>query len=137
MTNEWKMRVAITAWALLVVGVIALSVRQCVFSDDSRFVTVSPGLRDSLLSVEVSGCQRVDYSGFTVWFDTLHHVPACVTYELLAEHLNGSYQRTDIFEQDENVVGCPSPDAYYGTGLHRGHMAPATDLAWDSVAIRQ
>lgn len=137
MTDEWKKRTAIAVWTLLVTLVVAVALRQCMAPDEGRLVAVSADFRDSLLQVDVTECQRIDYSGFSVWFDTAHHVPACVTYELIAGHINGPYQRLDRFEKDDSVAGCPSPNAYRGTGLHHGHMAPATDMAWDSIATRQ
>lgn len=137
MTIKWRMRAIITVW-LIILGVIAaLLIKQCMRSDESRFTSVSPDLSYRLLSVEVNGCQRIDYRGFTVWYDSQNHLPACVTYELLSNHLYGPYQRTDKFESDDSVKGCPLPSAFFGTGLHRGHMAPATDMAWDSIAISQ
>lgn len=137
MTDEWKKQTTIALWTLLVAVVVAMVLRQCLAPDEGRFVAVSTDFRDSLLQVDVAGCQRIDYSGFSVWFDTARHVPACVTYELIAGHINGPYQRLGRFEKDDSVVGCPSPNAYHGTGLHHGHMAPATDMAWDSIATRQ
>ena len=126
-----------TTWLLMIVIVAGLGLKRCMSSSEGRFVAVSDTIRDSLLTVAPFGCQHVSYRGFEVWFDTCRHIPACVTYELIKGHLNGVFPRIDRFEADDSIIGCPEPNAYYGTGLHRGHMAPATDMSWDSMAIRQ
>lgn len=138
MADEWKMRAIMTTSAIILICITAIAIRQCNDNDTTtRHIAVGTALRDSLLNVSPAGCRHISYQGFEVWFDTLRHIPACVTYELTIGHLNGTFHRTDRFERDYNVAGCPDPNAYAGTGLHRGHMAPASDMAWDSTAIRQ
>lgn len=82
-------------------------------------------------------CQVVRYHGFTVWFNPVRHIPNCVTYSLTASQLQGGIDRHGNFWPDPAVAGCPSAQAYAGSGLERGHMAPAADMQWDSKAMAQ
>ena len=137
MSSKSTLKIITILWMLALAGSIAYAVRHCSLDRHRELAPLSSGLRDSLLTADIDGCRRIDYRGFTVWFDSARHIPACVTYELTIGHLDGAHGRTDRFERDHSVAGCPDPDAYYGTGLHRGHMAPAGDMAWDSTAISQ
>ncbi|MBR1804664.1 MAG: DNA/RNA non-specific endonuclease [Muribaculaceae bacterium] len=134
MTNK---RTITVFWLVAVAVIIALAVRHCSGDRPARLTALAPDARDSLLRVDVEGAQVMPYAGFTVWFDSVRHVPACVTYELTRQELDGSLPRTDAFAADPRVKGCPAPDAYAGTGLHRGHMAPASDMAWSAAAMRE
>ncbi len=62
-----------------------------------------------------------------------------VAYELSAEELNAPrVPRTDRFNPDYNVS---SRSAFYrdysGSGFTRGHLAPAADMAFDTLAMRE
>lgn len=94
-------------------------------------------MTDSLQQIYSTQNQRVDYKGFAVYFDPEVHLPQCVIYELTAEETDGNVPRAKGFTQDEDVEGCPAPNAYHGSGKERGHMAPAADFKWDSVAMSQ
>ena len=131
---------------LVAVGVLWLAVMALIFTaalaycrrtTNDAFVSVTTAARDSLLYHHVPHTQRVDYLGFTSYFDAELHLPRCVTYELTQQHLDGTAMRDDIFMADTAVDGCPPPDAYRGTGLHRGHMAPAADMRWSEQAVQQ
>lgn len=66
------------------------------------------------------------------------HIPNWVGWRLTAEHADGNYSRDNNYYEDEEV---PSPRAtnedYHGSGWSRGHMCPAGDNKWDSVAMRE
>lgn len=97
-------------------------------------------VRDSLLSVDCSALPHVvhrRYTAFEVDYDTALHLPRCVAYELRRDMLGGDAQRYDDFVADPSVPGCAQPEAYHGSGMHRGHMAPAADMANNEQAMRE
>lgn len=137
MKEGMKMRVLMWLWLLGIALAVLMMLYHCQSSSQSRFQAPGKDLCDSLQRVAVAGAQQVAYGGVAVWFDSAHHVPACVTYELTESELEGTSARTNEFAPDTHVKGCPLPQAYAQTGLHRGHMAPAGDMVWSETAMHQ
>ena len=135
MLSEHKWQIELVVWAAVVALVTVLLVRQCGrrSGDDG----CSAGMADSLQLVDLPQCQRVDYLGFRVYYDSAAHLPRCVLYELTADETLGTVPRAKGFESDDTVSGCAEPSAFRGSGLSRGHMAPAGDMKWDARAMQQ
>ncbi len=75
--------------------------------------------------------------GYTVSYNKDYKIPNWVAWHLTSEHSSGPFQRpTNAWHEDEEV---PVPRAtladYKGSGWSRGHMCPAGDNKWDSVAM--
>lgn len=88
-------------------------------------VTTNPRLDETMLS----------YKGMDVSFNPHMHLPNWVCWELTADETDGKVLRRDKFLCDESVPGCAEPYDYNYSGYDRGHMAPAGDMKWDSVAM--
>lgn len=87
---------------------------------------LTPGLTDS---------QILSYPGFTVSFNSSHHQPNYVSWELTGEETRGTEPRYNNFAQDPDVSACASLSDYRGSGFDRGHMAPAGDMKWSPEAM--
>lgn len=135
MFAEHKWQIQLVVWAAVVALVTVLIVRQC--GRHQRDGGCSVGMADSLQMVALPQCQRVDYRGFRVYYDSAAHLPRCVVYELTARETQGTVPRAKGFERDDTVRGCAQPSAFRGSGLSRGHMAPAGDMKWDARAMRE
>ena len=79
----------------------------------------------------------IEYKGYTVSFNEATKTPDWVAYELTEEESDGPWSRQGLrFFADPN---CPSKQAdnedYRHSGYSRGHLAPAGDMKWDSLAM--
>lgn len=109
-----------------------------------------------LLSVFLSGCachcnaqllecpsvDKYDYvihhKGYTLSFNQVTHASDWVAYELTKEELDGNWPRSNDFRSDPDIQGYQAENSdYKGSGWHRGHLAPAGDMKWDSVAMSE
>ncbi len=75
--------------------------------------------------------------GFAVSFNPNTKLPNWVAYELTADETDGPWARKGLrFVQDPD---CPLRQAdnedYRNSGYARGHLAPAGDMKWDSLAM--
>lgn len=78
----------------------------------------------------------IDYPGFTVSFNSKHHQPNWVAWELTGKETQGTLPRSNEFAQDTNIEGCATLADYKGSGYDRGHMAPAADMKWSEAAMQ-
>ncbi len=106
--------------------------------DESQTDNNSVNLGDKLLCVTLpENTSEIikDYEGFTVSFNSDHHVPNYVAWELTGTEAQGKEPRNSKFRADEDVAGCPTIEDYRNSGFDRGHMAPAADMKWSKQAM--
>ena len=78
---------------------------------------------------------------YVVSYNKENLIPNWVAWELTAEHADGPWPRDHHYYDDMSVPEprCTTSD-YHGIGklgLSRGHMCPAGDCKWDSVAMAE
>ena len=138
--QRWGDTVRFLLWGLTVALVCFLLYRVIVNNNTPHLVPLSEGGRDSLMAVGVARGMSdtlVRYDAFDVHFNAERGIANCTVYEFVVNELNGTVERSGEFMQDSSVKGCPSPQDYAGSGMHRGHLVPAADLKWSDVAMRQ
>lgn len=79
--------------------------------------------------------QLIGYTGFKVSFNSQHHQPNYVMWELTGEEALGQEPRKSKFRADPKVFGSATPEDYRNSGYDRGHMAPAADMKWSPKAM--
>lgn len=131
----YKYYVIKVLWLVAFIGITMLIftvLRLC-----TQPVAMSDSMTDSLQCIDAPHLQRVDYTGFRVYFNPEWHIPACVIYELTIDESHGRLPRSNEWVSDHKVNGCPEPEVYSGSGYDRGHMVPAGDLKWSEEAMAQ
>ena len=80
----------------------------------------------------------LDRKGYIVSYNKENKIPNWVAWHLTSEHADGGYKRTGGYQEDTEV---PKPRAtkedYDSTRWSHGHMCPAADNKWDSIAMRE
>lgn len=79
------------------------------------------------------------HTGYVVSFNREHNNPNYVAWDLTNREASGDIPRRNSFAPDPLV---PSPHQvttsdYKGCGYDRGHMAPAADMKWSAVVMRE
>jgi endonuclease G len=60
-----------------------------------------------------------------------------VAYQLTKLELNGTVKRTNSFKADPLIAGTNLAVDYKGSGYDRGHLAPAADMGFSEVTMRE
>lgn len=84
------------------------------------------------------GEDTVRRTGFTLSYQRQWRIPKWVAYELEKGELDGPVPRERFFYPDPRFPndGADVED-YRASGWDRGHMAPAGDMKWDAMAMRE
>lgn len=80
----------------------------------------------------------ISHTGFTLLYNEKHEQASWVAYELTKEKTNKIYERTNKFLVDPKVkTGTANNKDFAGSGYDRGHLAPASDMAWSATAMAE
>lgn len=79
----------------------------------------------------------IRHFAYTVSFNPQTHLPNWVAYELTAYETDGPWTRKGLrFISDPDCLGEQADrEDYKNSGYSHGHLAPAGDMKWDSVAM--
>ena len=84
------------------------------------------------------GEQIIKHTGFTLSYNEKYEQASWVAYELTADELIKRVKRSDNFKKDSKVsTGSALPSDYAKSGFDRGHLAPAADLSWSEVTMKE
>lgn len=82
--------------------------------------------------------QILTRKSYTCSYNAMTKNPNWIAWHLTKEHVDGDVKRPNQYVEDFEV---PSPrathDDYKGSGWSHGHMCPAGDNKWDSVAMQE
>lgn len=136
-SRHWKLHLLSGFWGILVVGLlIAVIVKRHCLKQEG--IAINERLLKEICAPKLPAGipdEEVDFIGFTVHFNSAHHVPNYVVYTLTRDHIGGKATYNGTFYNDDSVDGCAMPLEYAKSGYQRGHMAPAADMKWNAVAL--
>lgn len=82
--------------------------------------------------------QIIKHQHYSLSYNNDHEVADWVAYELETFHLRNCVSRSNSFRIDPLVIlGSAHPEDYQGTSFDRGHLVPAGDMKFDSVAMKE
>ena len=146
-----------TNWAVLLLVVLGLfvmsggcrhhcnaEINQIPSQDSSQIAEV---IEDKYLSLgelgylDINDGLLLERKAYVASYNTETLIPNWVAWELTAEHADGPWPRDHHYYEDMSVPEPrPNNEDYYGigsVGLSHGHMCPAGDCKWDSVAMAE
>lgn len=81
----------------------------------------------------------IEHTAFSLLYSEKFNNPDWVAWELTAEEVQGTLNRTNDFRGDPLVAPLHRVEGYdyQKTGYDRGHMCPAADNKWSEVAMTE
>ncbi len=96
----------------------------------------------SILKLEIpktnSKDKIIEHTGYSLLYNEIHEQADWVAYQLTKEETTKLYERTNKFNIDPKVNTITASDIdYKGSGYDRGHLAPASDMGWSSITMKE
>ncbi len=96
---------------------------------------------DSLQPTSTGGGPEVLHLNYTAYhsaFGPGYQQPLWVAYRLNRAHVGGGAERSSGFWNDPRLKGHDASDEdYRGSGMDRGHLVPAADMAWSARTMHE
>ncbi len=101
-----------------------------------------PIIKLDSIGLEIPKCNKNDkvisHHGYTFLYSESHEQASWVAYELSSFETKSLFKRSNKFCEDPYVsTGTATLSDYKHSGFDRGHLAPAADMGWSSLAMNE
>jgi len=113
---------------------ISASINKSEITTDSQ-ISIDP----ELLAIPYtnSGDIVIHHNGFSLLYSEKYEQAAWVAYLLTKKEVYGKIPRSNNFREDPGILsGSAKLEDYKGSGYDRGHLAPAGDLKWSKISMK-
>ena len=116
------------------VKAISASINKSEKTTDSQ-ISIDPELL--VIPSTNSGDIVIHHNGFSLLYSEKYEQAAWVAYLLTKKEVYGKIPRSNNFREDPTILsGSAKLEDYKGSGYDRGHLAPAGDLKWSKVSMK-
>lgn len=80
----------------------------------------------------------INHTGYSLSYNVSHKQANWVAYELTKNETQAVVKRSNKFITDPLIVGGTATNSdYKGSGYDKGHLAPAADMTWSEVTMKE
>jgi endonuclease G, mitochondrial len=129
----------VTVLIIFILQTISTAQQETKSTDSTKqYKTRSATINNLEIPATISSDKIIIHSGYSLLYNETHEQANWVAYTLTREETNKLYGRTDKFVPDPAIItGSANNSDYSGSGFDRGHLAPAADMGWSSIAMAE
>ena len=80
----------------------------------------------------------INHFAYSLIYNEHHEQASWIAYELTVDQVKGTFKRINDFRVDPEIkTGSALLSDYRGSGYDRGHLAPAADMKWSTIAMSE
>jgi endonuclease G, mitochondrial len=134
-----KIRNLIILCCFIFLGLVfSVLLETCKSSGQPKSTSSVIDFKEAFYPAPIKDEQIISHSAIRISYNETHEQANWVAYVLTKNQLQGTEKRKDKFLPDPKVSTLSAhPTDYSKSGYDRGHLAPAADFKWSSIAMAE